>query len=108
MAQAERLGVPLTVFQNRRWDADFLTLRRLIDDGLLGSVRRFESRFEWWKPELTKSWKAESTVEQGGGILYDLGPHLIDQALQLFGPVAEVTAEVTTHRPGGLPTTTSS
>ncbi|GAB3186512.1 Gfo/Idh/MocA family protein [Nesterenkonia suensis] len=102
IARADELGVPLTVFQNRRWDADFLTLRRLIDDGRLGRVHRFESRFEWWKPELARSWKAESTVEQGGGILYDLGPHLLDQALQLFGPAAEVSAEVLTRRPDGV------
>jgi predicted dehydrogenase len=98
---AEEVGRPLTVFQNRRWDGDFQTLRTLIGEGALGRVRRFESRFEWWKPEETKVWKAVSTPAQGGGMLYDLGTHLLDQALQLFGPVEDVHAELTRHRPGG-------
>lgn len=99
--KAERLGLALTVFQNRRWDGDFLTLKQLIASGSFGQVRRFESRFEWWKPEVKKSWKAEATIAEGGGILYDLGAHLIDQAIQLFGPVADVCSEVATRRPGG-------
>ncbi|MCU1635194.1 MAG: oxidoreductase [Cryobacterium sp.] len=101
IAKAERMGLALTVFQNRRWDGDFLTLRALLGSGALGEVRVFESRFEWWKPEVTKSWKAEATIGKGGGILYDLGTHLIDQALFLFGPVDDVYAEVVTHREGG-------
>jgi len=99
--KAQRLGLLLTVFQNRRWDGDFLTLRSLLADGALGQVRRFESRFEWWKPVQAKSWKAEATSLEGGGVLYDLGAHLIDQALQLFGPVDDVYAEVLTRREGG-------
>lgn len=99
--QAERLGNPLTVFQNRRWDGDFLTLRELIASGVLTDVHRFESRFETWKPNTTKAWKATATPEQGGGVLYDLGTHLIDQAIQLFGPVADVNSELAICRPGG-------
>lgn len=99
--KAERLGLLLTVFQNRRWDGDFQTLRTLLGAGALGEVRRFESRFEWWKPEQAKSWKAEATAAEGGGVLYDLGAHLIDQALLLFGPVDDVYAEVLTRREGG-------
>jgi predicted dehydrogenase len=98
---AERAGRPLTVFQNRRWDGDFLTLRALVSEGALGRVRRFESRFEWWKPEETKAWKAGSPPAQGGGMLYDLGTHLIDQAVRLFGPVDDVHAELTRYRPDG-------
>jgi scyllo-inositol 2-dehydrogenase (NADP+) len=98
--KAERLNLPLTVFQNRRWDGDFLTLRSLLERGALGEVRRFESRFEWWKPEVATSWKTEATPAEGGGILFDLGAHLIDQALLLFGPVEDVYAEVATHRKG--------
>lgn len=90
----------LTVFQNRRWDGDFLTVRHLVEDGALGTVRRFESRFEWWKPEESKAWKAAAPANQGGGILYDLGPHLIDQAIQLFGPVEDTHAELIRYRPG--------
>jgi scyllo-inositol 2-dehydrogenase (NADP+) len=98
--KAERMRLPLTVFQNRRWDADFLTLRKLIADGALGAVRRFESRFEVWKPVQTKAWKAEASVAEGGGALFDYGAHVIDQALQLFGPVESLVAEVETRRPG--------
>ncbi|KQX08089.1 MULTISPECIES: Gfo/Idh/MocA family protein [unclassified Leifsonia] len=90
----------LTVFQNRRWDGDFLTLRRLIDAGELGEVRRFESRFEWWKPTPPATWKSTTAAASGGGILFDLGTHLIDQALTLFGPVVDVYAEVRTLRAG--------
>ncbi|WP_430647474.1 Gfo/Idh/MocA family protein [Agromyces sp. GXS1127] len=100
IATAARLGRTLTVFQNRRWDGDFRTVRRLVADGELGEVRRFESRFEWWKPEPPSSWKTEATVADGGGILYDLGTHLIDQAVQLFGPVADLSAEIERRRPG--------
>ncbi|MFZ8756244.1 Gfo/Idh/MocA family protein [Microbacterium sp. HMH0099] len=96
IARAERLGRTITVFQNRRWDGDFRTLRALVDSGELGEVRRFESRFEWWKPDPSSSWKTEADVAEGGGILYDLGTHLIDQAVQLFGPVDDVASEV--HR----------
>ncbi|RNB51567.1 oxidoreductase [Agromyces tardus] len=101
IVKAARLGCTLTVFQNRRWDGDFRTVRRLLDEGELGEVRRFESRFEWWKPEPPASWKTDATAAEGGGILYDLGTHLIDQAVQLFGPVAELTAvEIERRRPG--------
>jgi scyllo-inositol 2-dehydrogenase (NADP+) len=97
---AERAGVPLTVFQNRRWDGDFVTLRSLLDDGALGTVRRFESRFEWWRATEGKAWKAAATPADAGGILYDLGTHLVDQAIQLFGPVESAYAELSAHRPG--------
>jgi predicted dehydrogenase len=98
VARAERLGVPLTVFQNRRWDGDFLTLRQLLADGALGEVWRFESRFEWWKPDRGTSWKTSTPVSAGGGILYDLGTHLIDQAVRLFGAAVPVYHEVRTRK----------
>lgn len=99
--KAERLGLLLTVFQNRRWDGDFLTLKKLVNAGALGGVRRFESRFETWKPDQAKAWKAKATAAEGGGVLYDLGSHLIDQAIQLFGPIDDVYAEVLTRREDG-------
>lgn len=102
IARAERLGRTLTVFQNRRWDGDFQTLRELVREGRLGEVRRFESRFEWFKPAPPASWKTEATVSEGGGILYDLGTHLIDQAVQLFGPVADLYVESAVRRPGAV------
>lgn len=105
--KARKVGRVLTVFQNRRWDGDFLTLRALIEAGELGTVHRFESRFEWWKPvdEMNEtarnSWKNTSTRAQGGGILYDLGTHLIDQAVQLFGPVTDHYLQADTRRDVG-------
>ena len=98
---ADRVGVPLTVFQNRRWDSDFLTARRLIGEGALGDVLRFESRFERWRPEnRPDAWHEADPPERGGGLLLDLGAHLIDQALQLFGPAERVYGEAL-HRRGG-------
>lgn len=98
IAQAADAGIKLSVFQNRRWDGDFLTLKQLLDENCLGHVRRFESRFEWWKPHESKTWKAEANIQQGGGILFDLGTHLIDQAIQLFGPVTDVHSELSSSR----------
>lgn len=99
IALAERLGRVLTVFHNRRWDGDFLTARKLLAGDALGTVSRFESRFERWSPEISKAWKASATAADGGGVLFDLGTHLIDQALQLFGPAAVVHAELRVRRP---------
>jgi predicted dehydrogenase len=91
----------LTVFQNRRWDGDFLTLRRLLDEGALGEVVRFESRFERWRPAVRPdAWRERSEAEEAGGLLFDLGTHLIDQAVQLFGAPTRVYAEVDRSRPG--------
>jgi predicted dehydrogenase len=97
---AARLGRVLTVFQNRRWDGDFLTLKSLLGSGTLGTVTRFESRFERWSPEVSKAWKASATADDGGGVLFDLGTHLLDQALQLFGPGTVTHAELDARRPG--------
>ncbi|HEX2778588.1 MAG TPA: Gfo/Idh/MocA family oxidoreductase, partial [Gemmatimonadaceae bacterium] len=98
--EARSAGVLLTVFQNRRWDGDFLTVRDLLDRGVLGAPLRFESRFERWRPAAPAGWKNEGDPEDATGLLYDLGSHLIDQALQLFGPVAMVYAEEDRRRPG--------
>ncbi|GAA2801343.1 Gfo/Idh/MocA family protein [Saccharopolyspora taberi] len=100
IARAERAGVLLTVFQNRRWDNDLRTLAGLIDAGELGAVHRFESRFERWVPQPKPGWRESGGVEEAGGVLYDLGSHLVDQALLLFGPVESVYAQVDRRRPG--------
>jgi predicted dehydrogenase len=100
MDLAARLGRVLTAFQNRRWDGDFLTVRALLESGVLGTVTRFESRFERWAPKVTKAWKAAATPDDGGGVLFDLGTHLLDQALALFGPAAVIHAELAARRPG--------
>jgi predicted dehydrogenase len=99
VSQAEQAGVLLTVFQNRRWDADHLTLTRLLADDRLGSVLRYEARFERWRPEpKPEAWREAASPERGGGVLLDLGAHLVDQALVLFGPVTRVYAEVDARR----------
>jgi len=97
---ARARGLVLTVFQNRRWDGDFLTVRRLLADDALGPVRRFESRFERWSPAPRPGWRESGDPQEAGGVLFDLGSHLIDQALQLFGPVRSVYAELDRRRPG--------
>ena len=97
---AREHGVLLTVFHNRRWDGDFLTVRRLIADQALGTVHRLESRFERWRPEPRRTWREDGTPSEAGGLLYDLGSHLIDQALVLFGPATTVYAELDRRRAG--------
>jgi predicted dehydrogenase len=98
IAEAERRGLLLTVFHNRRWDGDFLTLQRLLREGALGDVQRFESRFEKWRPVPKPGWRQQAAPEEAGGLLFDLGAHLIDQALVLFGPVETVYAELDARR----------
>ena len=91
---AERAGLPLTVYQNRRFDADLLTVQAVIGSGELGQVNRFESRIEQYAPP-------GGIPDSGGGILFDLGAHIVDQALLLFGPVTSVYAEL--DDAGGVP-----
>ena len=93
------------IFQNRRWDADFLTVRKLLRDGELGAVR-ISSPAEWWRPEGVGSWRDTATLAECAGILHDLGAHLIDQAIPLFGPVADRCVETPTssRRPDGTDT----
>jgi predicted dehydrogenase len=86
-------GVLLTVYQNRRWDSDLLTLRRLRGEGALGDIRRLESRFERWDPN-------RELPGAGGGTLLDFGSHLVDQALLLFGPAERLYTEM--HGTGEL------
>jgi predicted dehydrogenase len=83
---AERAGIVLSVYQNRRWDSDLLTVRRLLDGGVLGEVTLFESTFE--------RYSLDPVPASGAGILRDFGSHLVDQALLLWGPVASVHGEV--------------
>lgn len=101
--ESERRGVPITVFQNRRWDGDFLTIQQLIADDMLGPIVRFESRFERYRPvPKAGAWRERPEPEEAGGLLFDLGSHLIDQAVVLFGPPVSVYAEVNVRRPGAL------
>lgn len=101
IAAAAGRGLLLTVFQNRRWDGDFLTLRRLLAEDALGDVVRFESRFERWRPAVRDdAWRERGAPEEAGGLLFDLGSHLIDQAVQLYGLPTHVYAELDLRRPG--------
>jgi scyllo-inositol 2-dehydrogenase (NADP+) len=94
--KAGRLAIP---FHNRRWDSDFITLRSLLDRDALGTVWRLESRFERWRAELRGGWREAADPEEAGGVLLDLGPHLVDQAQALLGPVVDVYAELEIRRP---------
>ncbi|QFZ23114.1 Gfo/Idh/MocA family protein [Saccharothrix syringae] len=93
-------GLLLAPFHNRRWDGDFRTVSRLVGDGELGRVHRFESRFERWRPEVRDSWKESGDPADLGSIVFDLGTHLVDQAIALFGRPTSVYAEVRVLRPG--------
>lgn len=98
---AKDSGRLLSVFQNRRWDSDFLTVKKLIESSALGSITRIESRFERWRPEpKPNSWRESSAAEDGGGLLFDLGTHAIDQATVLFGRPTEIYAEMNIRRGG--------
>jgi scyllo-inositol 2-dehydrogenase (NADP+) len=89
------------VFQNRRFDGDFLTVKELIQSGQLGDIISFEARYDRYKPELhTKKWKEE--VAPGNGIIYDLGPHIIDQAIHLFGAHQSIQGRAFTERKDSL------
>ena len=102
---AAAAGVPLTVFQNRRWDSDFLTLSRLAAAGQLGEIKTFESRFERLKPlgaNAEKAWRALPPAE-AGGVVYDLGSHLVDQTIQLMGPVIDIYAEIVSFAGSAAP-----
>lgn len=98
VALAHRHGRVLSVFQNRRWDSDFLAVRQAIEEGRVGDVVHFESRIERFRPQVRARWR-----EQAGpasGLWWDLGPHLVDQALQLFGRPDRVQANLSMQRDG--------
>lgn len=96
---ARKKGVVVVPFHNRRWDADFLTLQHLIESGKLGDVFRFESRFERLRASPKPRWTLPDARRSVEGIIYDLGPHVVDQALVLFGPVRDVYAEADCRNP---------
>src|ERR1019366_10053029 len=101
IATSQNTGKLLSVFQNRRWDNDFLTVQQLLKATMLGPITRLESRFDRYRPEpRANAWRELSAPEEAGGLLYDLGSHLIDQAVQLFGQPTQVYAEMEHQRPG--------
>jgi scyllo-inositol 2-dehydrogenase (NADP+) len=97
---AEARGRALTVFHNRRWDSDFLTLRALIARDTLGPIVTFEARWDRYRPTVPDRWRERA--DHGGGVLYDLGAHLIDQALCLFGQPEWIEADVFSQRAGAI------
>ena len=94
--QAGKLAIP---FQNRRWDNEVLTLRKLMDEGTLGDIHRYESRYERWRPIPKARWTEPGAGDRGEGVLGDLTVHLVDQALLLFGPARSVYAEFERRHP---------
>jgi predicted dehydrogenase len=99
-ALADRQQRLLSVFHNRRWDSDFLTVQQAIADGVIGGVAHFESHFDRFRPEVRARWREGSGP--GSGVWFDLGPHLVDQALQLFGVPDRVLASLALQRVGAL------
>lgn len=97
-ALAKEHGRLLSVFHNRRWDSDFLGVRQAIASGRIGEVAHFESHFDRFRPQVRARWR--ESAQPGGGLWFDLGPHLIDQALQLFGLPLDVQADLAALRPG--------
>jgi scyllo-inositol 2-dehydrogenase (NADP+) len=94
---ASEKGLVLTAYQNRRWDSDFLTIQKLLGEGKLGDIIEYECRYDRFREAVAGSWK-ERAVPVGGNV-YNLGPHLIDQALVLFGEPETVTADIRIVRP---------
>lgn len=99
---AEERGLLLSVYQNRRWDNDYLTVRQVIASGRLGEIKTFESRFDRFRPDVRNRWREQDLP--GSGLLYDLGSHLIDQAVQLFGEPHTVYADLLNQRDGAVTT----
>ncbi|MFC5528079.1 oxidoreductase [Cohnella yongneupensis] len=96
---AKAQGVNLSVYQNRRWDNDFLTIKALLETGMLGKLSTYEAHFDRFRPVIRDRWREKNLP--GSGILYDLGSHLIDQALNLFGMPQTLWADIRSERDGG-------
>ena len=98
IALAERQRKTLTIFHNRRWDGDFMTVRSLLESGRLGKIMLFEAHWDRFRPGIAPRWRERAGA--GAGLLFDLGPHLIDQALLLFGRPDAVFADLARQREG--------
>ena len=100
-ALSVKLDKHIFVYQNRRWDGDFLTVQKIIKEGILGEILSIESRFDRYRPEpRTTYWKESNAL--GNGLWYDLGPHLMDQAFQLFGQPKSYSADIKKQRVGAV------
>jgi scyllo-inositol 2-dehydrogenase (NADP+) len=100
IALAEQHGLVLSAFHNRRGDGDFLAVKQAVHSGELGEVLLFEARWDRFRPVAPEGWR--NRAEPGAGLLWDLGPHLVDQALQLFGRPEGFTADIAAQREGAL------
>ncbi|MGX9784772.1 oxidoreductase [Janthinobacterium lividum] len=98
IALAKERKLVLSVYHNRRWDGDFLTLKALLAQGTLGRIASVESHFDRFRPEIRQRWRESGAP--GGGLLYDLGPHMLDQAMQLFGQPEKLYADIVLQRDG--------
>lgn len=98
---SSKAGKLICVYQNRRWDTDFLTVQKLIEDGTIGSIVEFETHFDRYKAVTPDTWKGTLTMDHAGGVIYDLGTHLIDQAYVLFGLPKTVTTVFANQRNDG-------
>jgi scyllo-inositol 2-dehydrogenase (NADP+) len=98
---SQAMGVPITVFFNRRWDSDALTVKKVMREGLLGEIFRVDSRFERFRPSVAQSsWREKYSSKEGGGLLLDLQPHLISTSLDWFGPAKLEYSSVRSIRGG--------
>jgi scyllo-inositol 2-dehydrogenase (NADP+) len=97
---AKECGVLLTVYQNRRWDNDFLTIQRLLESKVLGELSTYEAHYDRFRPIVQDRWREQNLP--GSGMLYDLGAHLIDQALTLFGMPKTIWADLRFERAGAM------
>ena len=98
IASGHAAGRLLSVFHNRRWDSDFLTLKQIIESGQLGRLVHFESHFDRYRPEVRARWREAAAL--GSGLWYDLGAHLVDQTLQLFGTPETISLDIAQQRDG--------
>lgn len=103
-ALAKSFGRVLSVFHNRRWDSDFLTVKALLNEGTLGEILFFESHFDRFRPQVRNRWREQAGP--GSGIWYDLAPHLLDQAVNLFGLPVSMTVDLPSSDPERKPLTT--
>lgn len=101
MELAKELGLVIAVYQNRRWDSDFSTVCKIVNEGIVGNIHSAEFHFDRYKEQLSIKLHKE-TPGPGAGLLLDLGPHLIDQAIYLFGMPKSVLADIRTIRPGSM------
>ena len=100
VAAAQARSVLLSVFHNRRWDSDFLTLAQVLREGTLGRVVEMVSHFDRFRPQVRERWR--ESAAPGAGLWFDLGPHLIDQALRLFGAPSAIALDLAALRDGAL------